>query len=200
MAQNFTTIIYLWKKVIISHSNTCTMNTIHVFMFHRSTCITIGWNITITCIINTIISARIPYKLIHVVSLIKQMCILQGCLEARCRRWIRIHERNDWAVPECPAWTYVLFTWDDNLNHISQQISECRWYLISGIFLTVDQQEPMTVQFISYPFHGSVSLRAGPAQFGYNLKVKPPVCNNKSCTRSSSSLLAKSSQSTLFLL
>lgn len=37
------------------------------------------------------------------------------------------------------------------------------------------QQEPMTVQFISYPFHGSVSLRAGPAQFGYNLKVKPPI-------------------------
>lgn len=47
--------------------------------------------------------------------------------------------------------------------------------------MTVDQQEPMTVQFISYPFHGSVSLRAGPAQFGYNLKVKPPVCYNKSC-------------------
>lgn len=32
----------LVKKVVISHSNTCTMNTIHVFMFHRSTCITVG--------------------------------------------------------------------------------------------------------------------------------------------------------------
>ncbi|XP_061164851.1 ER degradation-enhancing alpha-mannosidase-like protein 3 [Saccostrea echinata] len=37
------------------------------------------------------------------------------------------------------------------------------------------QQEPMTVQFVSNPFHGSVSLKAGPAQFGYNLKVNPPI-------------------------
>lgn len=71
-------------------------------------------------------------------------------------------------------------TWDINLNH-ALKITEYWWYFISRIFLTVDQQEPMTVQFISYPFHGSVSLRAGPAQFGYNLKVKPPVCYNKSC-------------------
>lgn len=112
--------------------------------------------------------------------MIKQIFVLQGCLKARCRRWIRIHERNDWTVPECPAWAYVLLTWDINLNH-ALKITEYRWYFISRIFLTVDQQEPMTVQFISYPFHGSVSLRAGPAQFGYNLKVKPPVCYNKSC-------------------
>lgn len=43
------------------------------------------------------------------------------------------------------------------------------------VLCLIDQQEPMTVQFISYPFHGSVSLKAGPAQFGYNLKVNPPV-------------------------
>ncbi|KAL3872065.1 hypothetical protein ACJMK2_040022 [Sinanodonta woodiana] len=37
------------------------------------------------------------------------------------------------------------------------------------------QHEPMLVQLISEPFHGSVVYKAGPAQFGYDLKESPPI-------------------------
>ena len=38
-----------------------------------------------------------------------------------------------------------------------------------------EQQEPMVVQLVSEPYFGSVHFKAGPAQFGYNLRVNPPV-------------------------
>ncbi|XP_071111554.1 ER degradation-enhancing alpha-mannosidase-like protein 3 isoform X1 [Haliotis cracherodii] len=37
------------------------------------------------------------------------------------------------------------------------------------------QHDPMFVQLVSAPFYGSVFYRAGPAQFGYDLKVSPPI-------------------------
>ncbi|XP_067662725.1 ER degradation-enhancing alpha-mannosidase-like protein 3 isoform X1 [Haliotis asinina] len=37
------------------------------------------------------------------------------------------------------------------------------------------QHDPMFVQLVSAPYYGSVYYRAGPAQFGYDLKVSPPI-------------------------
>ncbi|KAK3088771.1 hypothetical protein FSP39_023586, partial [Pinctada imbricata] len=37
------------------------------------------------------------------------------------------------------------------------------------------QQEPMVVQLISEPYFGALHFKAGPAQFGYSLKINPPV-------------------------
>ncbi|KAK6195946.1 hypothetical protein SNE40_001268 [Patella caerulea] len=37
------------------------------------------------------------------------------------------------------------------------------------------QHDPMYVQMVSQPYYGSVYYKAGPAQFGYDLKALPPV-------------------------
>lgn len=37
------------------------------------------------------------------------------------------------------------------------------------------QHEPMLVQLLSPPYLGSVVYKAGPAQFGYDLKQKPAI-------------------------
>ena len=37
------------------------------------------------------------------------------------------------------------------------------------------QHEPMLIQLLSPPYLGSVVYKAGPAQFGYDLKLKPAI-------------------------
>ncbi|XP_060068085.1 ER degradation-enhancing alpha-mannosidase-like protein 3 [Ylistrum balloti] len=37
------------------------------------------------------------------------------------------------------------------------------------------QHDPMIVQVLSDPYFGSLSFKAGPAQFGYSLKTNPPI-------------------------
>ena len=42
-------------------------------------------------------------------------------------------------------------------------------------FLFLAQHDPMYVKVLTPTFTGSTPYRAGPAQFGYDLKVSPPV-------------------------
>lgn len=47
-----------------------------------------------------------------------------------------------------------------------------KFKLMFNVFVAHD---PMTVQVISEPYYGTLWFKAGPAQFGYNLKTNPPV-------------------------
>ena len=42
-------------------------------------------------------------------------------------------------------------------------------------FLFTAQHDPMLIQLLSPPYMGSVVYKAGPAQFGYDLKQKPAI-------------------------
>lgn len=46
---------------------------------------------------------------------------------------------------------------------------------VTPLYYFVAAHEPMVVQVISEPYYGTLWFKAGPAQFGYNLKTNPPV-------------------------
>jgi hypothetical protein len=43
------------------------------------------------------------------------------------------------------------------------------------LIIILAPHEPMVVQVVTEPYYGTLWFKAGPAQFGYNLKSNPPV-------------------------
>lgn len=46
---------------------------------------------------------------------------------------------------------------------------------VTSLYYFIAAHEPMVVQVITEPYYGTLWFKAGPAQFGYNLKTNPPV-------------------------
>ena len=68
----------------------------------------------------------------------------------------------------------------NSTEYLSQKMEECGvTYLYlhrkQPLIIILAPHEPMVVQVVTEPYYGTLWFKAGPAQFGYNLKSNPPV-------------------------